>query len=50
MIETYGTEPESVTADAGYGSEENYAYLEKRAIKAFVKFPGFDSGKPCHYA
>lgn len=46
MIETYGTEPESVTADAGYGSEENYAYLEKRAIKAFVKFPGFDSGKP----
>ncbi|HRJ13580.1 MAG: IS1182 family transposase [Saprospiraceae bacterium] len=27
------------TADAGYGSEENYADLEQRAMNAFVKYP-----------
>ena len=34
-------EPESRTlgADAGYGSEENYAYLEKKGIIAYVKYP-----------
>lgn len=46
LIETHGTTPESVTADAGYGSEENYAYLEERNISPFVKFPGFDARKP----
>jgi hypothetical protein len=46
FTEAFGTAPESVTADAGYGSEENYAYLEERGIKAFVKFPGFDARKP----
>jgi transposase len=29
-------------ADAGYGSEENYAELEKRGINAYVKYPLFD--------
>lgn len=28
-----------LTADAGYGSEENYAYLEKQSIDAYVKYP-----------
>ncbi len=30
-----------VVADAGYGSEENYAYLEKAGIEAVVKYPLF---------
>jgi len=29
----------SVGADAGYGSEENYADLERRGIEAYVKYP-----------
>lgn len=29
----------SLGADAGYGSEENYADLEKRGILAYVKYP-----------
>jgi len=35
-------EPEVVTADAGYGSEENYQYLEQKSITAFVKYNQFD--------
>lgn len=38
----YGRMPKSVCADAGYGSEENYALLEKEQVEAFVKFPQFD--------
>lgn len=38
----YGTAPKIVTADAGYGSEENYAYLESNNIEAYVKYNQFD--------
>lgn len=38
----YGKMPETLTADAGYGSEENYEYLEKKGIKAFVKYNYFE--------
>jgi len=34
----YQQMPESITADAGYGSEENYEFLEKHNIDAYVKF------------
>lgn len=34
--------PEIATADAGYGSEENYTLLEKLGIEAFVKYNYFD--------
>lgn len=34
--------PPRVVADAGYGSEENYAYLEKAGVESFVKYPFFD--------
>lgn len=34
----YGISPTSVTADAGYGSEENYQYLEGEYIDGFVKY------------
>ena len=40
-IESYNETPESVTADAGYGSEENYTHLESRNIDAFVKYSYF---------
>lgn len=35
-------EDQNLNADAGYGSEENYAELEKRSINAYVKYPVFD--------
>src|SRR5690606_4131096 len=39
---SYGSGPKSLTADAGYGSEENYMLLEKKQITAFVKYNLFD--------
>ena len=36
-----GRLPRTVIADAGYGSEENYAYLEKMGIEGIVKYPLF---------
>ena len=38
----YQTLPEIVTADAGYGSEENYEHLEKKGITAYIKYNTFD--------
>lgn len=34
--------PEQLTADAGYGSEENYEFLEKKKINTYVKYNTFD--------
>jgi transposase len=42
MESAYGHTPEAVTADGGYGSEQNYTYLEEKGIEAYVKYPGFD--------
>jgi transposase len=36
-----GRLPEKLIADAGYGSEENYAYLDKEEIEAYVKYNTF---------
>lgn len=36
-----GEYPETLTADAGYGSEENYAFLQKNNITAYVKYNTF---------
>jgi transposase len=33
--------PKNIIADAGYGSEENYAYLEKHRLGNFVKYNTF---------
>jgi transposase len=41
-IQSYGLTPEKLTADAGYGSEENYTFLEEQGITAFVKYNYFD--------
>ncbi|GAA3558956.1 IS1182-like element ISBf5 family transposase [Snuella lapsa] len=40
-IESYQQIPHSITADAGYGSEENYTHLEQKGIDAFVKYNYF---------
>jgi transposase len=40
-IESYDQTPETLTADAGYGSEENYTDLEEKNITAFVKYNYF---------
>lgn len=39
--ENLNKKPETATADAGYGSKENYDYLEKEGIKNFVKYSGW---------
>jgi len=41
-IESYDQKPESLTADAGYGSEENYDFLEEKGITPYVKYNWFD--------
>ena len=37
----YGEAPETVTADSGYGSEQNYEYLEENNCTAYVKYNYF---------
>src|SRR5450432_825935 len=37
----YQTTPEVITADAGYGSEQNYQYLEQNNIENYVKYNYF---------
>jgi transposase len=39
---SFGKAPKIVTADAGYGSEENYTLLEEKEVTAFVKYGMFD--------
>ena len=34
--------PQTITADAGYGSEENYQYLQQNQIDNYVKYNYFD--------
>ena len=38
---SFGSSPEVITADAGYGSEENYQNLEDKGIEAYVKYNYF---------
>ena len=40
-IASFNQTPETLTADAGYGSEENYQELEDKNIEAFVKYNYF---------
>lgn len=37
----YNLLPDSVVADSGYGSEENYCFMEGSSINAFVKYNWF---------
>lgn len=38
---TYGKQSKTVVADAGYGSEQNYEFMEDRNIEAYVKYNYF---------
>lgn len=40
--QSFGANPGIVTADAGYGSEQNYQHLEEEQIGAYVKYGYFD--------
>lgn len=43
LLEQYNRpKPKALIADSGYGSEENYAYCEKKGIEAYVKYNTFD--------
>ncbi|WP_418791688.1 IS1182 family transposase [Phosphitispora sp. TUW77] len=37
----WGSVPQKIIADAGYGSEENYEYLKEQEIQNFVKYNKF---------
>jgi transposase len=41
LKESLGKMPDTLVADAGYGSEENYEYLENNDVEAFVKYQYF---------
>lgn len=41
LEEKLGTLPENIVADAGYGSEENYEYLEEKELGTYVKYNKF---------
>jgi len=41
-IKAFKQKPANITADAGYGSEENYQWLEDKQITAYVKHNEFD--------
>lgn len=42
LAENLGVSPEAIIADAGYGSEENYQYLEDKKIDAYIKYNTFE--------
>jgi transposase len=42
FAQQHNTLPDVLIADAGYGSEENYAWMEQNHIEAFVKYNQFD--------
>ncbi len=48
--EWLGEYPESLIADAGYGSEENYAYLQENQVTAYVKYNTFHYEQKRHYS
>lgn len=47
--ELYGKAPGILTADAGYGSQENYTLLEEKEVTAYVKYGMFDKRQSSHY-
>jgi len=46
---SFGCAPKTLTADAGYGSEENYNLLEQKGTQAFVKYNMFDKEQDQSY-
>jgi transposase len=44
-----GRLPQKANGDAAYGSEENYAYLEREQVGNYLKFGGFDREQKKRY-
>jgi transposase len=40
---------ENINSDAGYGSEENYAYLDREQVGNYLKYAGFDREQKKRY-
>lgn len=45
----YGHFPMTGVADSGYGSEENYGFMEEAGIEAYVKYNMFHKEQRMHY-
>jgi hypothetical protein len=50
FAERYGRLPQTEVADSGYGSEENYRFMEENGIEAYVKYNMFHKEQRMHYA
>ena len=46
----YGHLTSTEVADSGYGSEENYRFMEENGIEAYVKYNMFHKEQRMHYA
>ena len=46
---SFGIAPKTVTADAGYGSQENYTLLESKEVTAYVKYGMFDQQQSANF-
>ena len=49
FLERYGKYPGTAVADSGYGSEENYRFMETCGIEAYVKYNWFHREQRMHY-
>lgn len=45
----YKQNPEKITTDAGYGSEENYTLLDRENIDAYIKYNYFDKEQSSNF-
>ena len=45
LEQTLGELPKAIVTDAGYGSEENYAFIEQKNAEAYIKHTFFDKRK-----
>lgn len=45
----YGRFPQTAIADSGYGSEENYRFMEESGVEAYVKYNWFHREQRMHY-
>lgn len=49
FLSRYGKLPRTGVADSGYGSEENYRFMDESGIEAYVKYNWFHREQRMHY-
>lgn len=49
FLNRYGRLPQTGVADSGYGSEENYRFMEEAGIEAYVKYNWFHREQRMHH-